>query len=76
MSDKPGYGFVPSPNSSKKEVPTQPRTNPAAVSNNLFTFIESNQFRITVDPQSVLLVFFLVVLVVAIARIGSPLLRA
>jgi preprotein translocase subunit Sec61beta len=73
MSDKPGYGFVASSNSSKKELPTQPKANPSAVSNNFFTFIESNQFTITVDPQAVLLVFLLVVLVVGIIRVSSPL---
>jgi hypothetical protein len=76
MSDKPGYGFVPSPNSSKKELPTQPNANPCQASNNLFAFIESNHFTITINPQAVFLVLLLVVLVVATVRGSSPLLRA
>ena len=76
MSDKPGYGFVPSPNSSKKESPTQPNAHPSRASNNFFAFFESNHFTITIDPQAVFLVLLLVVLVVAIGRISSPLLRA
>jgi hypothetical protein len=66
MSDNPGYGFVPSPNSPKKELEA-PKENPAVV---------NNYFTITINPQAVLFVTLLVILVIVIIRLGPVGLRA
>src|SRR5437879_10616721 len=66
MSDNPGYGFVPSPSSPKKELEA-PKANPAVV---------NNYFTVAIDPQSVLLVVLLVVLMMAIIRLSPTGLRA
>jgi hypothetical protein len=62
MSDNPGYGFVPSPDSPKKELPEPPEVNPAVV---------NNYFTVAIDPQAVLLVFLLVILVIGLTRLSS-----
>jgi hypothetical protein len=49
MSDNPGYGFVSSPSSAKKELEA-PKASPAVV---------NNYFAVAIDPQAVLLVFLL-----------------
>ena len=68
MNDNPGYGFVPSPNSpKKKELPEAPNTGPAVV---------NNYFTIAIDPQAVLFVALLVVLVIVVIRLGPIGLRA
>jgi len=67
MSDNPGYGFVPSPSSPKKELPEPPKANPAVV---------NNYFTIAIDPQAVLFVALLVILVVSLIRMGPMGLRA
>jgi hypothetical protein len=61
MSDNPGYGFIPSPSSPKKELEA-PKANPAVV---------NNYFTVAIDPQAVLLVFLLVILVIGLARLSS-----
>jgi hypothetical protein len=66
MSDNPGYGFVPSPSSPKKELEV-PKANPAVV---------NNYFTIAIEPQAVLLVVLLVVLVMAMTRLSPMGLRA
>jgi len=68
LSDNPGYGFVPSPESQgKKELPEVPKTSPAIV-NNFFT--------VEVNLQVVLFVALLVVLVLGLIRLSSIGLRA
>jgi hypothetical protein len=67
MSDNPGYGFIPSPSSPKKELPEVPKASPAVV---------NNYFTMAIDPQAVLLVTLLVILVIAIVRLGPVGFRA
>ena len=68
MNDNPGYGFVPSPRSpKKKELPEAPNTGPGVV---------NNYFMIAIDPQAVLFVALLVVLVIVAVRLGPIGLRA
>jgi len=74
MKDNAGYGFVPSPNSSKKELPEARKANPPVV-NNYFTFV-SNELRMAIDLQAVLFVALMVVLAFGLIRLSSVGLRA
>jgi hypothetical protein len=67
MSDNPGYGFVPFPNSSKKELPEPPKAS-APVVNNYFTLY--------IDPRAVLFAALLVVFIIATIRLGPMGLKA
>jgi hypothetical protein len=66
MSDNPGYGFVPSPSSPKKEIVEPPTANPTVV----------NNYFITINPQAILFVALLVILVIGLTRLGPLTLRA
>jgi hypothetical protein len=74
MNDNPGYGFVPPPNSPKKELPEAPKANPPVV-NNYLTFV-SNELTMAIDLQAVLFVALMVVLVFGLIRLSSVGLRA
>lgn len=67
MSDNPGFGFVPPPNSSKKELPEAPKANPPVV---------NNYFVMAIEPQAILFVALLIVLVFGLVRLSSVGLRA
>jgi hypothetical protein len=67
MSDNPGYGFVPSPSSPKKELAEAPKENPPVV---------NNYFTMFIDPQAVLLVALLMILAIALIRLSPTALRA
>jgi hypothetical protein len=62
MSDNPGYGFIPSPRSPKKELPKVPQANPPVV---------SNYFTIAINPQAILFVVLLAILVYLAIRLTS-----
>jgi len=67
MSDNPGYGFVPSPNSPKKELTETPTANPPVV---------NNYFTIALNTEAFLFLVLLVILVIGITRLGPMVLKA
>ena len=68
MNDDPKWGFVPSPNSPKKrQLPeTTPNPEPKLV---------NNYFTVLINPQAVLIVALLIVVIIAAFRF-APGLRA
>lgn len=68
MNDDPKWGFVPSPNSPKKR--QLPETTPTPVRK-----VVNNYFTVQIDPQAVLLMVLLIVVMVAAFRF-VPTLRA
>lgn len=74
MSDAIGYGFVPSPNSSKKELPEPPKPDPPVVNNH--STVVNNAFKVVIDPETVVFVLLLAILVYLAVRLVSDGLKA
>ncbi len=68
MNDDPKWGFVPSPNSPKKRQLPETTPNPERK-------VVNNYFTVLIDPQAVLIVAILIVVMIAAFRF-LPTLRA
>ena len=68
MNDDPKWGFVPSPNSPKKKQLPETTQNPVRK-------VVNNYFTVLIDPQAVLIVAILIVVMIAAFRF-LPTLRA
>lgn len=66
--NNPGYGFVPSPSSQRKK--QLPETNP-----NPEPKVVNNYYQVFIDPQAVLALVLLIVVLIAASRF-VPALRA
>jgi hypothetical protein len=81
MSDNPGYGFVPSPNSPKKELPEVPRVETPVVNNystvvNDYSTVVNNDSTIAIDPQAILFMLLFAILLYLAVRLVSTGLQA
>ncbi len=68
MNDDPKWGFIPSPNSPRKRQLPETTPNPERK-------VVNNYFAVLIDPQAVLLVALLIVVMIAALRF-APALRA
>ena len=68
MNDDPKWGFVPSPNSPKKRQLPEATSNPEPK-------IVNNYFTVLINPQAVLIVALLIVVMIVAFRV-APTLRA